>query len=1344
MNKLNVLDTSGNSIVCNGSVRSVSVNTTNASVNTLTFGSGHVISETSNSLLLSLPSGKKLDIGSGLVQVDNDSGLTSISSLVTSSIVGISLVLSGTTLFSNTLDVVNPTTASIVTSGGVVIGKKLRVNNSAYIGNGLDMNNTVISNVATPVNPQDAVNLSYVSSLNQGLSWKEAVEAASTTTGTLATDFDVGKVIDGYTLLLNDRILLKNQSSGVQNGIYIVQATGAPIRSVDCAVSFEASGYAVFVNQGTLNKELGFLCTSDKPNDVVGTDALTFTQFTALGQITAGNGLGKNLNDIYVNVDDSSIEIFSDQLRIKNTALGTGLTGGSGVPITTTPNQSHVTQLGTITTGVWNASVGQVPYGFTGRSSFTLGNIILGNGPNALIASEKLYFNTTTGSLGIGTSAPGKTVHITNKLDAHLLLTADSDGINATRYPLVRLEHSNVADCNLAIARSNGSFMAGVLNNSSVLYASGHVQIGSNNELLSTWTTSGCIGFGTNNPIDFFTINGITNVIDTTVSTGQTNGAFIVHGDSAFIGKVSFNDNITVNNNKNVVITGFLTSGTLNLTSTNGNTLVLSGKAFSNDSTDSTSSTIGSIVTLGGIGVAKDITLDGSLRTKQILFHTSASLLVTTGSLYLFAGTSGSLTMQSNGNLNIHKPCTFDTTVTLSGNLNVNGTATVNELIPTTFRPDTNGLFTRINNTAGSALWVYLGQITQVLGSASDLEFKVSGSNYEFGSNYSSSVLTRRSNVHVYNDTTNNHLFLHINASSTEDLYVYSSDTLLTPQFEGTSGSPNGTFSGYTGSWTTVMGTSTQSENIYKKIGGITINDTFVSNDYIPKINSIGTDTGVTYLLTQDEVLSFPSVFTDTIPDQTTASSTQIKFTTAASSVNSFYIGYSVYVNGEYRDIISYNGSLRVATVNTAWLTQPVENDIANLYDHKSVSLHYNNTSGALTISYSTIKGTDLVPNNKCNLLVNNTTISNLQGLSATLTNTVGYSLLTNGDISCLNDINALKLRLGTVATVGNILNIREIAPIISIQSTTNSFSGIDFSSDTSSTHFGIVAKSNYLGLTSTLTSQSINNSIPAFIVNDSGNVGIKTTDVSTAVTLKSGSVISTDSTSGYLALFGGKGTSSANLTLTGVGNTEANYATFEVTQFDVNTLQGDQLSTLNTAGYMIFTNLTTNSGVMITDTRQATNFTTGNAFTSRGGGAFTKDLYVGGSLYVDGATVVSGVNTTPTIVYSNPVNCTVSNDDNNNLVLIGTEYMFSFYTEVVPTAGNLSCSFDLTLPNRTTNLVNKGDVICAVSGYTGSDTTLFNVLGRGVPGTKTAKVMFTSVDTGTHTLQVILRYTNI
>ena len=109
---------------------------------------------------------------------------------------------------------------------------------------------------------------------------KESVRAATTVNGTLATDFENGDSVDGVTLATNDRILIKNQSTTSQNGIYVVQATGAPSRAVDMPAASNAAGVSVFVEEGTVNADTGWLCTTDAPNDVVGTDSLAFGKFS--------------------------------------------------------------------------------------------------------------------------------------------------------------------------------------------------------------------------------------------------------------------------------------------------------------------------------------------------------------------------------------------------------------------------------------------------------------------------------------------------------------------------------------------------------------------------------------------------------------------------------------------------------------------------------------------------------------------------------------------------------------------------------------------------------------------------------------------------------------------------------------------------------------------------------------------------------------------------------------------------------------------------------------------------------------------------------------------------------
>ena len=97
------------------------------------------------------------------------------------------------------------------------------------------------------------------------LKWKQSVRAASTANGTLATAFENGDTLDGVTLATGDRILLKNQSTASQNGIYTVNASGAPTRATDANVGSYLVHAVVGVEQGTVNADKFFVCFTNSP-----------------------------------------------------------------------------------------------------------------------------------------------------------------------------------------------------------------------------------------------------------------------------------------------------------------------------------------------------------------------------------------------------------------------------------------------------------------------------------------------------------------------------------------------------------------------------------------------------------------------------------------------------------------------------------------------------------------------------------------------------------------------------------------------------------------------------------------------------------------------------------------------------------------------------------------------------------------------------------------------------------------------------------------------------------------------------------------------------------------------
>lgn len=158
--------------------------------------------------------------------------------------------------------------------------------------NGVDLVNQKVVNLASPSASTDAVNKSYVDNALAGLQWKAAVRAATTATGTMATSFANAQVLDGVTLATGDRILLKDQSTASENGIYTVNATGAPTRALDAdGVGEVVSNATVFVSEGTVNAEKAYTCSTNGAI-VVGTTATTWVQFGGGGTTyTAGSGL---------------------------------------------------------------------------------------------------------------------------------------------------------------------------------------------------------------------------------------------------------------------------------------------------------------------------------------------------------------------------------------------------------------------------------------------------------------------------------------------------------------------------------------------------------------------------------------------------------------------------------------------------------------------------------------------------------------------------------------------------------------------------------------------------------------------------------------------------------------------------------------------------------------------------------------------------------------------------------------------------------------------------------------------------------------------------------------------
>lgn len=149
----------------------------------------------------------------------------------------------------------------------------------------INMTGLAIQNVKDPANPQDAATKAYADALVMGLKWKEPVRAATTGNITLSGT----QSVDGVALAAGDRVLVKDQASPVNNGIYVV-AAGAWTRATDMDQNSEVLGATVFVSEGTTNGNAQYKMTTDGPI-TIGTTGLVWVVIGGGTSYTPGDGI---------------------------------------------------------------------------------------------------------------------------------------------------------------------------------------------------------------------------------------------------------------------------------------------------------------------------------------------------------------------------------------------------------------------------------------------------------------------------------------------------------------------------------------------------------------------------------------------------------------------------------------------------------------------------------------------------------------------------------------------------------------------------------------------------------------------------------------------------------------------------------------------------------------------------------------------------------------------------------------------------------------------------------------------------------------------------------------------
>jgi len=314
----------------------------------------------------------------------------------------------------------------------------------------------------TTTNATDAATKAYVDSVAQGLDVKESVHVA--TTANLASLSGL-LTIDGHTIEAGQRVLVKNQTTGSQNGIYVADS-GAWSRSDDFdGTPAVDTGAFTFVEYGTVNGGTGWVLTTTG-TITIGTTALAFTQFSGGGTFTAGDALSLTGSEFDVKYDNSTIGINgSNQIEVKDNgitsakmaagsvelgtdtvsgtlAIANGGTGASSVadnlvfagpstggPLAPSFRSLVASDLPNHSTDKLTSGTLGVARGGTGAATFTAGFVKSSGGTDALTTASTVSLTTeVTGTLPVANGGTGQSTLTSNGV----LLGNGTSGITQT------------------------------------------------------------------------------------------------------------------------------------------------------------------------------------------------------------------------------------------------------------------------------------------------------------------------------------------------------------------------------------------------------------------------------------------------------------------------------------------------------------------------------------------------------------------------------------------------------------------------------------------------------------------------------------------------------------------------------------------------------------------------------------------------------------------------------------------------------------------------------------------------------------------------------------------------
>lgn len=546
----------------------------------------------------------------------------------------------------------------------------------------IDASDSRITNVANPTAGSDAANKSYVDSAVTGMSWKNPVNLLANSNIALTGS---NLVIDGHDPLVQAdtgyRILLTNQTTDSEDGIYVATINGSGnytlARATDGDAFLELEGAAVYVLEGTVYGNTGWVQTNYTLTSFSGQ---TWVQFSGSGAYTAGDGLSLSGVEFRVNVDNSTIEISSDTLRVKDAGITNAKLANSTITVAADSGTADPVALGetltftgtdpvqtTVTGNTITISVDNATTTTKGIASFNADDFDVTTGAVSLEDTVLKSITTDTGALTIAGHAVsilgGEGMDVTH---SGTTITVAGEDATTTNKGIASFNTNNFTVTSGAVSTKDITLGTSTLTNGSTTTAiAGLTQltvdnVDINGNTISTTDTNGNLVLSPNGTgsVDVAT-SKIINVVDPTAAQDAATKKYV---DTA----VS-----TLNSNVTLTVDGDATTADVNLSTDD-----LQIKAAANLGLTSAVAKVGTDVTVT-LTLAQDIRTSASPTFQDMALNggdltttaTTFNLVNTNATTVNFAGAASAISIGSGTST-----VTINDDLTVTGDLIVNGT----------------------------------------------------------------------------------------------------------------------------------------------------------------------------------------------------------------------------------------------------------------------------------------------------------------------------------------------------------------------------------------------------------------------------------------------------------------------------------------------------------------------------------------------------------------------------------------------------------------------------------------------------------------------------------------------